>query len=270
VAVDALQLYDMHRAHATVAVAEGPDAAARRHRHWYRGPIVRGGWSVLQEVPSRAHGVLGRGAGALSLLSLAGCALIVAGCGGGAAQDAHEASGSFQLQVVHASFPAKQSVAHETALQLQVRNSGSHTVPNVAVTVDSFNYTSDYQELAADKRPIWAIEQGPGAVASPPVQSEEVSTPGGAETAYVNTWALGALAPGRTETFTWRVMPVKPGTHTVTYSVAAGLAGKAKAVLASGGKVQGHFTVAIAPAPPATHVDPNTGRIVPGALPSSP
>jgi hypothetical protein len=204
------------------------------------------------------------------VLVLVGVGVLLTGCGGGASQNAHEPSGSFQLQVLHASFPAQQAVARPSVFELQVRNSGAHTVPNVAVTVDSFNYASTYTGLSADKRPIWAIEQGPGTVAKAPVNSQEVSTPGGGQTAYVNTWALGALAPGQTQTFTWHVVPVKAGTHTVSYSVAAGLAGKSKAVLASGGPVQGHFTVDIASAPPTTHVDPDTGRIVPGALPTSP
>jgi hypothetical protein len=201
-------------------------------------------------------------------LAAAAACVLLSGCGGGARQDAHESAGSFQLRVVHASFPAHQALARPTELELQVRNTGTHTVANVAVTVDSFNYTSDYPNLADDKRPIWAIERGPGAIADPPVQSQEVSELGGGQTAYVNTWALGALAPGHTQTFAWHVVPLKPGTHTVSYAIAAGLAGKAKAVSASGGPVKGSFTVEISSAPPATHVDPVTGRVVTGASPS--
>lgn len=171
------------------------------------------------------------------------------------------------MEVVRASFPAKQSIAHPTALELQVRNSGSKTVPNVAVSVDSLNYTSTFPETAAGKRPIWAVERGPGAVAKPTVLSENVSVPGGAQTAYVNTWALGRLAPGQTRTFAWQLVPVKAGTYTVTYTVVAGLAGKSKASLGGGGPVRGRFTVVIAPKPAVTHVDPSTGRVVPGAFP---
>jgi hypothetical protein len=174
------------------------------------------------------------------------------------------------MQVVHPSFPTAQSVARQTRFVLPVRNTGTHTVPNVAVTIDSFDYTSTYPGLAADKRPVWAIEQGPGAVASPPVESQEISPPGGGQTAYVNTWALGALAPGATRTFVWRVVPVKAGSYTVHYTVAAGLAGKAKARLSSGGLVQGQFAVDIASAPPLKHVNPATGRVEAGAAPSSP
>jgi hypothetical protein len=215
------------------------------------------------EVPRRARGTL------LAALA-ATAALLASGCGSAARQDVHEPSGAFNMEIVKASFPARQSIARPASFELQVRNSSGHTVPNVAVTVDSFLYSEHYPELSANKRPVWAIERGPGAIAKPPVQSQEVSVPGGGQTAYVNTWALGPLASGRTQTFTWRVIPVKPGSHTVRFTVAAGLSGKASAQLASGGQLQGQFTVAIAPVPAKTHVDPNTGRVVAGAYPRAP
>jgi hypothetical protein len=194
--------------------------------------------------------------------------LLADGCSG-ARQDAHEPKGTFSVQVVKASFPARQSVARPTHLELQVRNTGTQTMPNVAVTIDSFYYAENYPELADNKRPIWAIEEGPGAIPKRPVPTQAVSPPGGGQTAYVNTWALGPLAPGHTQTFLWRVMPLKPGLHTVHYTVAAGLAGKARAQLAGGVLPTGHFTVDIAPQPPANHVDPDTGQIVSGAYPST-
>jgi hypothetical protein len=216
----------------------------------------------------RAPRVLGLGAAAVS-------ALLAGGCGGGARQDAAEPKGSFPMKVVRASFPSHQSIARQTKLELQVRNTGSRTVPTVAVTIDSFEYTSHYPELADDKRPIWAIEQGPGTIAKPPVETEEVSLSAGAETAYVNTWAMGSLAPGQTRDFTWRAVPVKSGSYTVRYTVAAGLSGKARAVTdarASGesSPVQGQFAVDIAPTPKLTHVNPSTGRVEVGQIPSSP
>jgi hypothetical protein len=195
---------------------------------------------------------------------------VVSGCGSGARLDAHEPSGTYPLEVVRASFPTKQSIAKPTEFSIEVRNAGSAAVPNVAVTLDSFNYTERYPELAADKRPIWVIERGPGPLAKPPVQTQEVSQPGGAETVYVNTWALGPLARKGTRTFTWRVVPVKAGTWTVHFRIAAGLAGKTLAALPSGGPVQGQLTASVAPLPPNTHVDPNTGRVVPGTYPLTP
>jgi hypothetical protein len=267
VAVNAQELYDMDPVSATTILRVPSRATAPRHPHWYRGPTLEGKRRVFCVVERRARGALSQAQSALAVTALAACALLAAGCGGGSPQNASEPAASFQLAVVHASFPSKQSIATPTALELQVRNTGASTVPNVAVTVDSFNYTSDYPGLAADKRPIWAIEQGPGPVAKPSVQSQNVSIPGGGQTAYVNTWALGALAPKHTQTFAWHVVPVKAGTYTVTYTVSAGLAGKAKAQLSSGAPVQGHFTVDIAPKPASVHVDPATGRVVPGKFP---
>jgi len=152
---------------------------------------------------------------------------------------------------------------------IAVRNGGLRTVPNVAVTVDSFSYASNYPELAANRRPVWVIERGPGLRANPPVESEEVSQGGSGQTAYVDTWALGPLAPGRIRIFSWHVVAVKPGVHVVHYSVAAGLAGKTKA-RATRGALQGRFAVYIAGVPPRTYVDPNTGKVVTGSAPPPP
>jgi hypothetical protein len=195
-------------------------------------------------------------------------ALLAGGCGS-AQQDAHEPKGNFTVRIVRASFPARQSIARPARLELQVQNTGAETVPNIAVSLDSLSYSENYPELAANKRPIWAIEAGPGAIPKRLVPTQTVSPAGGGQTAYLSTWALGPLAPGHTQTFLWRVTPVKPGLHIVHYTVAAGLAGKARAQLANGAPVTGHFAVYIAPKPPPNHVDPETGQIVAGAYPST-
>jgi hypothetical protein len=194
---------------------------------------------------------------------------IMSGCGS-SAQTPAEPSATFTMSIVAASFPATQTIARPARMELAVRNSSGRTMPNVAVSVDSFNYASNHPELAAVNRPVWAIEQGPGARANPPVQSQEASEPGGGQTAYVNTWALGPLPPGGTRTFTWLVMPVKPGLHTVHFLVSAGLGGKARARTASGAPVAGRFLVHISAAPPATYVNPRTGRVQRGSGPVIP
>ncbi len=55
--------------------------------------------------------------------------------------------------------------------------------------------------------------------------------PGGAATAYANTWALGRLAPGHTVAFRWRLTAVEAGPYAVEYEVAPALNSSAKAVL---------------------------------------
>ena len=199
-------------------------------------------------------------------MGLAGAcaALLASGCGGGNEQNHSEAKRTYQMSISSATFPAKQSVARPTELTLRVHNESSRTVPNVAISVDSFSYVEKHPELAANKRPIWVVEEGPGTPAKLPVQSQGVSPPGGAQTAYVNTWALGPLKAGASRTFTWKVVPVKSGAHTVHLTVAAGLAGNAKAALANGGVVTRSLSATVAPKPPLTHVNPNTGKVAPG------
>lgn len=199
-------------------------------------------------------------AGAASL------ALLAAGCGE-AARDTSEPKGTYAVEVVRSSFPRKQAVARDTRLELVVRNAGVRTVPNVAVTIDSFYYRSDYPRLAVNKRPVWIVNTGPGAVAKPPVESEEINPPGGGETVFVNTWALGPLAAGRRARFVWHVTPVKSGRHTIHYAVAAGLDGKSVARLPAGGRPAGALVAQVAPLPPRTHVNPETGEIAPGRNP---
>ena len=218
---------------------------------------------------SRARDAGGRRASISGLAAaLAGVALL-SGCGG-TRQDAHEAKTSYEVQIVRASFPTSQAIARPTTLELAVHNPGAQPVPNLAVTVDSFNYASNYPELAANKRPVWSIERGPGAVAKPPVDTQEVTLPGSGQTAYTNTWALGPLGSGQTRVFSWSVVPVLAGLHTVRYAGAAGLSGKAHAVLSGGGPAQGQFAVNIAAAPPVTYVDPNTGKVRTGTAPKTP
>ncbi len=254
------------------ATASAPAPARRpvtaRHSHWYRGAIVRGGRKGFARVLHRARDVSHRVSRA-SALVLA-CALLAGGCGGGTRQDASEPSGTFAMKIVGARFPVAQTIARPTHMILLVRNIGPRTVPDLAVTIDSFDYTSDYANRAANTRPVWVVERGPGAIAAVPVESEQISPPGGGQTAYVNTWAFGPLAPGQTRALAWHVVPVKPGSWTVHYSVAPGLSGKSKARLPSSRLVNGTFLAHIAAAPPLTHVNPETGRVEVGQFPASP
>ena len=61
--------------------------------------------------------------------------VVLGACGGGARQDANEPSGIFPVAVPIASFPAFQRLAQRTHLVIAVRNAGSKTIPNVAVTI---------------------------------------------------------------------------------------------------------------------------------------
>lgn len=174
-------------------------------------------------------------------------AVLVSGCGGGGErQDADEPEGNFSVEVVDATFPTQQRLAEQVRLRLRVRNADSKTIPNLAVTVDGFSRRSEQQGLADPSRPVWIIDDGPR----------------GGVTAYSSTWALGKVKAGETKEFVWRVTPVKAGDFEVSYRVAAGLDGKAKAVLAGGRRPSGRFDVSVTRKPDDARVDPNTGEVV--------
>jgi len=198
-----------------------------------------------------------------------GAALLVVGCGGSKKQTSGEPAHTYKVEVLDVTFKPEQAVSRPATMRIEVRDADAKTIPNIAVTIDSFYYTEKYPELAANQRPVWVVEQGPGTPPQAPVQSQAVSPPGGGQTAYVNTWALGPLAPHKTRVFEWKVIPVKSGIHHVSFEISAGLGGLAKATLPNGGALTGRFRSEIAPAPPLTHVDPSTGKVVPGTFPPS-
>lgn len=173
-------------------------------------------------------------------------ALFSAGCGGGERQDEDEPSGNFSVEVVEAKFPEQQRLAEQVDLRVRVRNAGSETIPNLAVTVDGFSRRSEQAGLADPSRPVWIIDDGPR----------------GGVTAYTNTWALGRVRAGETREFVWRVTPVKAGNFEVKYRVAAGLDGKAKAVVAGGDRPAGSFKVSVSREPDQSRVDPDSGDVV--------
>lgn len=165
--------------------------------------------------------------------------VLVAGCGGGGQrQDANEPSGNFKVQVVKAAFPSKQALAKRSSMVITVKNVDSKTIPNVAVTVKSFDVRENDPSLADPRRPQFIVNDGPR----------------GGDTAYVGTSALGPLKPGATKTFKWDVTAVMPGKYRISYAVAAGLNGKARAVLAGGGAPSGVFTGKISSKAPQAKV----------------
>ena len=181
---------------------------------------------LVQSPPQRLYdsAVLRRSAAVIGAFA---CLFVVTGCGGGGErQDADEPEGTYKIQVVDAKFPDHQSLAKRSTMTITVKNVDSKTIPNVAVTVKSFDQTKNDPTLADPRRPQFIVNRGPA----------------GGDTAYVGTSALGPLKPGETKTFEWDVTAVIAGKYALKYAVAAGLDGKAKAVLAGGGTPRGEFT----------------------------
>jgi hypothetical protein len=226
-------------------------------RAWYV-PLALSGWRIC------------------AITGALGVALTLTACGGGQLQSASEPSGKFTVSVT-SSFPAKQRLSEATNFIVKVTNLDKHAIPNVAVTicnvtcgysakdlangwgtsVKAFSYKLQMPGLASDSRPVWVVDQAPG----PCQYSCKGGGPGGAVTAYSNTWALGTLKPNTTATFQWHVTAIKPGNYTVAWQVAAGLNGKALARTSSGAVPQGTFKVSIAKAPQQAYVN-NSGQVV--------
>jgi hypothetical protein len=188
----------------------------------------------------------------------------VAGCGGAERQDENEPEGEFAVQVTDASFPAGQRLAQRSALRLTVRNAGEETIPNIAVTVDGFDFERSGDGLADPSRPRFAVNGIPVEIGGTPDAREAV--PRGCETAYVNTWACGPLRPDAQREFRWSVTPVVAGPFRIDWRVGAGLDGNAVAVTAAGGEVpEGSFRGTVSDAPPQTRIGEDGRSVVSGS-----
>jgi hypothetical protein len=168
---------------------------------------------------------------------------LMAGCGGGERQDADEPSGEYRLDVTRASFPSEQRLAASATMAIDVTNAGDARAPDVAVTIETepqikgqapvaFGQRSADGELADSARPVWILDRGPR----------------GADAAYTNTWALGALESGQSKRFRWKLTAVQPGNYTIGYRVSPGLDDKAR-LAEDSTDTQGFFTVRIDDSP---------------------
>jgi hypothetical protein len=229
----------------------------------------------MTEVPKPTARHLMRGAGRLTVtLGMIATSVVLAACGSGARQDAHEPRAKFPVSITVAKFPAHQRLSEHTRLEIAVTNTGRHAIPNVAVTicnvtcaypapvgqgtsVDAFADYLNMAGVASHSRPVWIVDRPPG----PCGYSCQNGGPGSYFTSDANTWAAGRLKPGATARFTWGVTAVASGTHTVAWAVAAGLYGKARAVLADGSLPHGAFKVTISRSPGQSFVN-GSGQIV--------
>jgi hypothetical protein len=192
-----------------------------------------------------------RSAAAVAVVSLL---LAAAGCGS-ERQDADEPEGEFTLEIVDASFPARQTTAQHATMRISVRNTDDRDLPNLAVTIGTeaeggdgdpstaFAVAGDDARLADPARPVWIVDRGPE----------------GGDSAHTNTWSLGRMFPGQTREIEWRLTAVLPGSYTVNYRVSPGLDGNA--VPAGGQRTTGSFRVRISDEPVPARVN-EKGEVV--------
>lgn len=186
-------------------------------------------------------------------------------CGGGSSDASTEASGSFEVKVTDAGFPALQRLGQTSLLKLGIRNTGERTVPGLTVSFtikgrrgeDSslpFGVSDPQPELAQPDRPVWVL-----AATYPRFAGS--SKPGGASTSSPKTFALGPLKPGETANAVWKLSAVRAGRYTLVYDIAAGFGGEAKAETENGVSPGGSLTALITDRLPQTEVKDN-GEIV--------
>jgi hypothetical protein len=178
---------------------------------------------------------------------------LVAGCGDD--EPDAEPTASYRVGAPRATFPPQQQLAHAVELRIALRNTGRRTIPNVSATLltggggddatEAFAARSEEEGLASRSRPVWIVDEGP------------VS----GDTAFGNTWALGSLAPGRTKTFTWRVVPVRAGRYELRYRLFGSTSGRSALRLADGSAPGGTLKVRVSGKPAQVRVTPD-GRIV--------
>jgi plasmid stability protein len=179
---------------------------------------------------------------------------LASGCGGGTRQDAGEARATFPVAVPLATFPSHQLLAQRSEMRIAVRNVGTHTIPNVAATIEADQHGTSVEAFArhidtagvqSSSRPVWVIEDAP-------VNGDSAAS---------NTWSLGPLRAGATKTFVWRVAAVHAGRYRIRYRLSGSLTGRSQLQLRSGAAPQGSFAVAVSGRPVQTQVRPD-GTIV--------
>jgi hypothetical protein len=178
------------------------------------------------------------------------------GCGGGGESQLDPSiAGKYPVRVVTAKFPNRQRVAQTNLLRLSVRNVGDKALPNTVVSLfidrnaqGSFQVVENAPGQANQSRPVWILNN------LYPKLADNVA-PAGADAAQTNTFQFGSLAKGETKEMRWSLTPVRGGTHTLRYQLAASLEGQAQAVNEDGSPVRGQFVVSIATKPPKAGVN---------------
>lgn len=192
--------------------------------------------------------------------------LPLSACGGESQGQAdNEPTGKFPVEVTVSKFPTMQRLAETSDLILGVENTGDEPLPELAFTIEtddgsadgSFAIRVDDPSLANPSRPVWILENKyPRELDTPPPSGLSAGF-----RAQTNTFGFGPLEPGEEREILWRVTPVQGGTYTLSYEVAAGLDGNARAVTEGGGAVKGEFVVTISDKPPKASVN-DAGDVV--------
>jgi hypothetical protein len=184
--------------------------------------------------------------------------LALSACGGDSSDDTAEASGTYDVKVVEAEFPARQRLGQTALLRLGLRNTGDRAIPGLTVSVSlggeegrssqlPFGVRDPQPGLAQADRPVWVLAEH-----YPKLNGS--AEPGGAETTSRKSFNLGRLKPGRTAEAVWKLTASRTGRYTVVYRVDVGLTGEATAETEGGVAPGGSFVSTISDEVPDTTV----------------
>ena len=249
------ELYAMRWRRATPAHSR---AAVRPSRgtHWYRGLAVRG--SRMRQSPSSA--------------SVGAGAALAAGCGGrdtpGRARTERRPSRS-RSSARQLPRSCRRWRARRTMVLRGAQHGRAPRCPNVAVTVDSFDYR---QQLSPTWPPASArsgsSNRVPGRSPNTRSKVEAISAPGGGQTAYVeHVGARPARAGAHADVRLARDSGEARHATPSTTRIAAGLAGNAPGAQLGTAALRRWASSTVDDRPAARrprHVNPETGKVVTG------
>src|SRR5205085_4320280 len=140
-------------------------------------------------------------------------ARVVVGCGGGASGE-DRADRDRTVAIERVAFAQRQHIGEQRSLTMTVRNTGDREIRDLVVVLRGFSRHT----VQTPQRPLWLVDEPPA----------------GSATSLDDTYATGALAPGRRRTLRWRVTAVLAGTHVLSYAVSG-------ARLADGSRAHGRL-----------------------------
>jgi hypothetical protein len=121
---------------------------------------------------------------------------------------------------------------------------------------------TDASDVSDPERPQFVVNKIPTATArvNPPLDPAPLER----SSAFVDTYPLGPLDPGRRATFRWDVTAVKAGPYRLCWRVNAGLYGKAKAVTSSGSAlpISGEFKGTVSNKAPKARIADNGTTVI--------
>ncbi len=100
----------------------------------------------------------------------------------------------------------------------------------------AFSRLDESTGLASRSRPVWIVDESPGA------------------TVYDDTWAYGPVRPGRTVTLSWRVAAISAGDWRIRWRLTGSLGARARVVERDDERAEGSFDVTVGREPAQARV----------------